>query len=116
MADLKPCPFCGGEARINSDHEAVRDTEGHLWAFTVGCSKCCATSGLCCSPDKAIEAWNTRQPMEAVVAEMEKLQRHTWGVTMLTAEDYVKVSDLRKVIEIARKEGEEHDDKLQESQ
>ena len=74
MAELRNCPFCGGEARINSDPEAVRDTEGHLWAFTVGCSKCCATSGLCCSPDKAIEAWNTRKPEEAVVAELENLK------------------------------------------
>lgn len=58
----------------------------------------------------------TAYDVEAVVAELENLPQYRFGVTMLTAEDYVKVADLRKVIEIAREEGEEHDDKLQESQ
>ena len=43
---LKPCPFCGGEAEINVDHEEVEDTEKRHWAYTVVCNRCCATSGL----------------------------------------------------------------------
>lgn len=57
---LKPCPFCGGPARISADTEAVRDPQGRLWAFTVVCDSCCATSGLTYSPNRAIEAWNRR--------------------------------------------------------
>ena len=72
---LKPCPFCGGEARISADTEAVRDSEGRLWAFTVVCDKCCATSGLTYSPKKAIEAWNTRKPMERIVEKLEERQK-----------------------------------------
>ena len=60
MAELKPCPFCGGEARISADPEATRDSQGRLWAFTVVCDSCCATSGLTYSPDRATEAWNRR--------------------------------------------------------
>lgn len=60
MAELKPCPFCGGEAFISADPEAVRDSEGRLWAFTAVCGKCCATSGLTFSVDRATEAWNRR--------------------------------------------------------
>lgn len=58
--ELKPCPFCGGNARISADSEATRDSQGRLWAFTVVCDRCCATSGLTYSPEKAIEAWNWR--------------------------------------------------------
>ena len=57
---LKPCPFCGGEAEINVDREAVEDTEKRHWAYTVVCKRCCATSGLTYLPEKAREAWNRR--------------------------------------------------------
>lgn len=61
---LKPCPFCGGEAEINVDHEAVEDTEKRHWAYTVVCNRCCATSGLTYLPEKAREAWNRRAEHE----------------------------------------------------
>lgn len=60
MSDLKPCPFCGGEAFLSTDPEATKDMCGRLWAYTIVCSRCCATSGLCCSPEKAAEVWNRR--------------------------------------------------------
>ena len=60
MAELKPCPFCGGAARISADTEAVRDSEGRLWAFTAVCDRCAATSGLTFKPELAIKAWNRR--------------------------------------------------------
>jgi Lar family restriction alleviation protein len=60
MADLKPCPFCGGNARISADTEATRDSQGRLWAFTAVCDICCASSGLTFKPEIAIEAWNRR--------------------------------------------------------
>lgn len=58
--ELKPCPFCGGQADISIDPETVVDTEGRRWAYTVVCNKCCATSGLTYLPEKASEAWNRR--------------------------------------------------------
>lgn len=61
---LKPCPFCGGEAKINVDHEEVEDTEKRHWAYTVVCNRCCATSGLTYLPEKAREAWNRRAEHE----------------------------------------------------
>ena len=60
MIELKPCPFCGGKARINADPEAIRDSQGRLWAFNVVCDRCCAMTGVCCSVEKAVEAWNRR--------------------------------------------------------
>lgn len=58
--ELRECPFCGGKARISADTEATRDSQGRLWAFTVVCDRCCASSGLTFKPEKAAEAWNRR--------------------------------------------------------
>ena len=58
--ELKPCPFCGGNARMSCDTEATRDSQGRLWAYTIVCDSCCATSGLTYTSDRAIEAWNRR--------------------------------------------------------
>lgn len=65
--ELKPCPFCGGQANISVDTEAVTDTEGRRWAYTytVVCNRCCATSGLTYLPEKAREAWNRRADHDA---------------------------------------------------
>ncbi len=42
MADLKPCPFCASIGQYST------------------------------SKENAVRAWNTRKPIEAVVAELEK--------------------------------------------
>lgn len=65
---LLPCPFCGGEAIINRNIVNVADVE---------CTVCHASSPLflCTSGDmeqKAVEAWNTRKPMEKIVEQLEK--------------------------------------------
>lgn len=65
MADLKPCPFCGGEAEIWED-KVFR-------TFVPQCKECTAQHGRYTSRERAVDAWNTRKPMEAVVAELEKL-------------------------------------------
>lgn len=70
MADLKPCPFCGGEAEIVKAHSNTTE-----YPYVVVCKNdlCNASVGkFSTSREKAIEAWNTRKPMEAVVAELEK--------------------------------------------
>ena len=58
MYDLTACPFCGGSASATEDPEAVKDTQGKRWAFTVVCDSCAASSGLCWSVTQAIDAWN----------------------------------------------------------
>lgn len=54
--ELKPCPFCGGEAQVGW-------TDFDSGVIFVGCETC----GMYCEPkdcyaneQKAIEAWNTR--------------------------------------------------------
>lgn len=59
MAELKPCPFCGGEPHI---YCSGSPSNGSF--MEVICGKCrCQTERL--RGDKAIEAWNRRaEPSE----------------------------------------------------
>lgn len=57
---LKPCPFCGGEARCYSDPDEMEDSEGRIWAYYISCDRCAATSGWYFSRDHAAVAWNRR--------------------------------------------------------
>ena len=55
MADnLKPCPFCGGEAE---PFNPFGETDG---TWTVLCGKCAASVGFEQTPAEAIAAWNAR--------------------------------------------------------
>lgn len=61
MTDLKPCPFCGGEAKLSGQYEI----EGiSAWAVYCGRSPsdffCGAQVTSIASEEKAIEAWNRR--------------------------------------------------------
>ena len=54
MSELKPCPFCGGEARTSG--ERFENTI-LSWVF---CSSCGAAGGYRHTEAEAITAWNTR--------------------------------------------------------
>lgn len=83
MSEIKllPCPFCGGEGSISCDPEATKDSNGRLWAFTVVCNSCCATGGLCYSPEMATNSWNTRKPIDKVVEQLEERTEFLSGCT-----------------------------------
>ena len=56
MAELLPCPFCGGEANLI----AVDYNDGDIW-YRPECSECkCGWQENYETEDEAIEAWNTR--------------------------------------------------------
>ena len=48
--ELKPCPFCGGEAGFEYDSGMV----------CIDCDDCFATTGLFMSQDIATKKWNAR--------------------------------------------------------
>ena len=52
MNELKPCPFCGGDAKIVD----VEDLKG----FFALCKHCNASTRIFYSEEVAIEAWNRR--------------------------------------------------------
>ena len=54
--ELKPCPFCGGEAML--DTRRVEDSTSYgVMCFTPGC---CALNTIYPTEEMAIQAWNRR--------------------------------------------------------
>lgn len=65
MSDkLKPCPFCGGEARL----------VGH-YPYSITCCNCRATTVVCDTPEKAIDAWNNRVLPPFTLDELDAIRR-----------------------------------------
>ena len=103
MSELKRCPFCGGEAKID---KTITNT------VSVECTVCHASSRiiLCTEGDieqKAIKAWNTRKPMQNIVERLEEQVEES-------ATDYYDWEDIsylrekkayQKAIEIVKEEG-----------
>lgn len=50
---LKPCPFCGGEAKVRN----------FISGRDVHCKNCYASVKILDSKEEAIKAWNTRTNM-----------------------------------------------------
>lgn len=82
--ELKPCPFCGGEAVINviEPHEhVVVNLPPYPGGAFIECTGCtCAMSGQ--SEEEVIKAWNTRKPIDKVVERLEELETYKQTVTM----------------------------------
>lgn len=55
MDKLKPCPFCGGEAKTGTTLFGIRS--GLIFVY---CKKCYASSLDYKTKEDAIEAWNRR--------------------------------------------------------
>lgn len=74
---LKPCPFCGGEATVY--YAQGNDIVG-IPCFGVACDNCKimigtvedGTTDFYRTPEEAVEAWNARKPMERIVEQLEK--------------------------------------------
>ena len=87
MAELKPCPFCGGEAYLEENHRAFIGGKTSRVAF-VRCKKCNARSGRfelvkyghtqnsVEANQAAINAWNRRTYMVDVNLKVERLIAH----------------------------------------
>lgn len=57
--ELKPCPFCGGEAEVSYGY-----TFGAEYQYQPNCTKCYCSLGIYDSEEEAIEAWNRRTDNE----------------------------------------------------
>lgn len=52
MTDLKPCPGCGGKAKL------IANRALSMWGYYVGCLDCFKKTALCDTPEEAIASWN----------------------------------------------------------
>ena len=85
MAELLPCPFCGGEAGLRE----LRNGD-----FICECKKCYGKAHRSDSEELAIRRWNTRKPMERIIeryTEMMPIQFNGFGKTLITLEDAINV-------------------------
>lgn len=59
--ELKPCPFCGGRARMEFDYDGMTYGD-RKWdfAYYAHCTKCYASTTIRNRPEAAWELWNTR--------------------------------------------------------
>lgn len=59
--ELKPCPFCGGEAEIKSRYIGYGSIGlgAHDW-FAIACNDCRTISKEYGTKEQAIAAWNNR--------------------------------------------------------
>lgn len=71
--ELKPCPFCGGEAPIVVKEVQYPDTpHARMW-YAVECNACDVVGDWDLGESGAVEKWNTRPGESALRAENERL-------------------------------------------
>lgn len=72
--ELKPCPFCGGEAHIGAGYGSAFD--GTVYFAECMMAKCPAQPELDCfdTVEKAAEVWNTRPVEDALRARIADLE------------------------------------------
>ena len=61
MEELKPCPFCGGEAELKLiPNYFTQGLSSNGWA--IECTRCHCTQTPHMSDHDAVEDWNERKP------------------------------------------------------
>ena len=101
MAELKKCPFCGGEVHIVPEQIDARTV-----SYQFICEECCCNTYFdYADREEAIEAWNNRATEAKLRANVidefaEKLKREEVYVDV-TSDDMVYVKYCRYIDEIA---------------
>lgn len=105
MSELKCCPFCGGEAKLNYFGD-----ESHIPFYQVSCIECGCKQSNSIHKESVINAWNTRKPMDNIVEKLEELKMRYFLTIANTGDDkndfaYENVGNaLDNAINIAKQE------------
>ena len=80
MTKLKPCPFCGGEAKVGCEK---------YWQPKVSrriiCTNCYSSSGWYRTEEEAIELWNRRSENEELLFTRQFILEHGLQYELLNA-------------------------------
>lgn len=117
MSDKKllPCPFCGGEIKqmfMNEETfvECVWDESignASTWFKCYECDSEYFHDEPIDTPEKQVEWWNTRKPMQKIVERLEERLEETYKLYAIAfnAEDIGSYSAYSDAINIVKKEG-----------
>lgn len=102
MSELKICPFCGGEAKIDC---YLYFDEFDDWF--IRCTSCFCRTRTFKTKKSAILTWNNRKPMERIVEQLEAMQDNLPAELSHCHEFYVEgmFEGLNRGIKIVKEEG-----------
>ena len=89
MSELKRCPFCGGEAKI--------DCNNRFSDWFVRCTKCFCKTPAFLNEFMARVAWNTRKPVERILERLVETESYSRSPQFSKA--------VERAIEIVKEEG-----------
>lgn len=93
---LKPCPFCGGEARLYGNSKPIGARMKHYQVAVCTNDDCGCRTSPCETVEDAIYKWNTRTPMANIVEKLEEKHIDISGNTSLHylySEGYIDALD-----------------------
>ncbi len=67
MVELKPCPFCGGQAKLyrtSGDHQIITGEWILEDVWNCGCRRCSIGFSVLEDRDLAVRRWNKRTPQK----------------------------------------------------
>lgn len=94
---LRNCHCCGGKSRFVVDHEHVNiNCETEIYGYVM-CNECGLEQRELSTKNEAINAWNTRKPMDDVVERLEECEEYE-----AEAHNYNASTAFNKAIEIVK--------------
>ncbi len=84
MAELKPCPFCGGEAEGPYHYDPYDGYQGDCGSYTVECSHCRMLINQR-TKQEAIEVWNRRAESEELKFTRKFIHEHGLDFALASA-------------------------------
>ena len=105
---LLPCPFCGGKAEIREVdydpewHPTYNDPDsgGDAPVYVISCKSCEAGIKYKYKESEAVQAWNTRKPIDDMVEQLEKSSDYYECDEQ--GREHVQMIDLSEAIDIVR--------------
>lgn len=84
---LKPCPFCGGVAKVTEDNTIENIPQYQIRCKNISCTIRPKTN-WCIDKTEALTHWNTRKPIDDIVAKLEEMKNECRRLQKTTTDAY----------------------------